>query len=740
MLIGTVFAWRWLAQLERRLISTLTGVSIPSPYRPDPRGAGWSRKLRSRLADPATWKDLLFLLLQLPLGIASFTVAVVVLGLAASWIAAPAFYWSIPDGIELGFANVDTLGEAFALVPLGLVLAFVGIPALGQLGRGYGALASLLLTSNPDPELTAQVTELEGARSRIIAAADEERRRIERDLHDGAQQRLVALSLTLRMAETRAEKGDPEAAELIRNAGEEAGLALKELRDLARGIHPAILTNRGLAAALDDLAARATVPVEVTEAPSERLPDQVEAAAYFVVSECLANVGKHAQASAATVSVRTEGAGLAVEVADDGRGGADTENGSGIQGLRDRVGALGGGLEIESPETGGTRVRATIPLAVPVDIDEEPTLVRPVVLATTTRRRCRPDAPVAGACGSGIVGAVAGVLVLVWALTGTDKPWIVWPLLGLGLVAALDAWAVLGNRPLRESDVAAADGARPEAIRSLEAAAAHSPRGRRARRPEPLPGRRLDRLGRGLLLAGVADPRLRGGARPQVAALGGPGARAARGRPLDPLTGLLRFPEGSRRARRCGRGCSRRARAGRPRRGCAGRPRPPRRARGGAGPRRTAPAGRGRRAARPPIAKPVAARTSSALACRISATSRMSASLLVSIRCRPEATQTTGSPSATNTIDFAISDSSQPTAVAASLTVRVDSASRCTRTWMPRSRAHSARRSLTRARPPARSRRARRRRRRPAPRSSSAAPRRSRRDPTSRRSRRRGRS
>jgi signal transduction histidine kinase len=467
ILVGTLFAWRWLAGLERRLIGALTGVEIEDPYRPEPGDAGWSRRISRRLGDPATWKDLVFLLLQLPLGIVSFTAAAVVLGLAVSWTAAPAWYWSTPDGIELGITQVDTLGEALLLVPLGLVVAFVGIPALGQLGRLYGLLAKMLLGSNPDPELTAQVTELESARSRIIAAADAERRRIERDLHDGAQQRLVALSLTLRMAETRAEQGDPEAAELIRSAGEEAGLALKELRDLARGIHPAILTNRGLPAALDDLAARATVPVEVTAAPDERLPDQVEAASYFVVSECLANVDKHAQATGATVSVRAEDGRLAVEVADDGTGGADTENGSGIQGLRDRVGALGGRLEIESPDAAGTRVRATIPLAVPADVDELAAPARSAVLtdedaATVQARRThRLRVHV------GILASVAAILVLVWALTGPDKPWITWPLLGLGLVAGLDAWRVLGGRPLRESDVAAVGGDRSEAIRSL---------------------------------------------------------------------------------------------------------------------------------------------------------------------------------------------------------------------------------------------------------------------------------
>ena len=168
-----MYAWRWFAELERRLIRALTGVEIQEPYRPEPREAGWSRRIGTRLGDPATWKDLVFLLLQLPLGIA--LVHHGRRGARAgrlSWIAAPAWYWSMPDGIELGITQVDTLGEALLLVPLGLVVAFVGIPALGLLGRGYGLLARLLLGCNPDPELSAQVTELEGA-----PLADHRRRR-----------------------------------------------------------------------------------------------------------------------------------------------------------------------------------------------------------------------------------------------------------------------------------------------------------------------------------------------------------------------------------------------------------------------------------------------------------------------------------------------------------------------------------------------------------------------------------
>jgi signal transduction histidine kinase len=466
VLIGTVYAWRWMAQIERGLIGSLTGVRIPSPYRAIPADVGWSRKLGLRLADPATWKDLVFLMLQLPLGIASFTIAVVVVGLAAAFLGAPAYYWSVSDGIDVGFWQIDTLAGALALVPLGLLVAIVGIPALGVLGRLYGTLGSLLLGSNTDPELTAQMTDLQGARSRIIAAADAERRRIERDLHDGAQQRLVALALQLRMAESRAADGDPEAAALIRGAGEEANLALKELRDLARGIHPAILTNRGLGAALDDLAARATLPTKVVECPRERLPDEVEAAAYFVVSEALANVGKHAGAESATVAARVDGGQLVVEVADDGTGGAVLGSGSGLQGLEDRVGALDGSMRLHSPPGEGTRLEATIPLSAELDVPELDVFSTPVVLpddeaATVAAGRTRRMRMRVGA-----LSLVGLLLVLIWGLTGMTgtPPWFYWPLLGLGLVGGIDAWVAIAGRPLRESDLGPGS-PRPEEIR-----------------------------------------------------------------------------------------------------------------------------------------------------------------------------------------------------------------------------------------------------------------------------------
>jgi signal transduction histidine kinase len=439
ILIGSVYAWGWLAEIERSTIGALTGNHIASPYRPLPEGGWWDR-LRARLADPATWKDLTFLFLQFPFGLLSFIVALTVLSVGLSGLTLPLWYWAVPDGADwtlFQLIDVDTLPEALAAALLGGVVLWVGIPALGWLGRGYGAYAELLLGSNEDPALTAQMSDLRDARSRIIEAADAERRRIERDLHDGAQQRLVALSINLRMAEKRAAEGDPAAAELVRSAGEEAGLALRELRDLARGIHPAILSNRGLAAALDDLAGRAAVPVELVAVPSQRLPDPVESTVYFVVSECLANIGKHAEATQASVAVTVVGDEVEVIVKDDGVGGAELGNGSGLQGLEDRVGALDGCVDVDSPPGAGTTVMVTIPLSAPdPGRASRPALTEDQLRALAERRRRGLRYRLIA------LGTIAFVILAVWGLTGAPNAWPVWPLLSLAFLAALDAWRV----------------------------------------------------------------------------------------------------------------------------------------------------------------------------------------------------------------------------------------------------------------------------------------------------------
>jgi signal transduction histidine kinase len=451
ILILSVYAWGGLAEGERRIIAALTGTVIPNPYRPVPEDASRWGRLRARLADPATWKDLVFLLLQFPFGLVSFLLAVTVLSVGIHWLCLPFWYWALPDGMDYGFWTIDTLPEALAVMPVGAALLLLGIPALSALGRLYVGYAELLLGSNVDPAVTAEMTGLRDARSRIIEAADAERRRIERDLHDGAQQRLVALALTLRMAEKRSAEGH-DASELVRQAGDEAGLALKELRDLARGIHPAILTNRGLPAALDDLAGRASVPVEVVQAPAERLPDQVEAAAYFVVSECLANVDKHAAATGATVSVTPENGNLLVTVRDDGVGGAKLDNGSGLQGLEDRVGALDGTLTVESRPGQGTTVRVSIPLegsVEPLSFGPAPQRVLSDEEAARLQDRRRAGLRVRAT----ILTAVAVAILIVWVATGAPNAWPVWPLLALALIVGLDAWMVLGMPPARRSDL-----------------------------------------------------------------------------------------------------------------------------------------------------------------------------------------------------------------------------------------------------------------------------------------------
>jgi signal transduction histidine kinase len=228
--------------------------------------------------------------------------------------------------------------------------------------RTAGAAAALALENQRlSAELRARIEELRASRARLVEAGDAERRRLERNLHDGAQSRLVALALKLRMARSRAE-GQPELAELLEESSEELQASLDELRELARGIHPAVLSDRGLTPALEMLASRAPVPVDVAADGGDDLPAPVATAIYFVVAEALTNVAKYARARHAAVTVvRAQGRVIA-EVADDGVGGADLSKGSGLRGLSDRVAALDGRLVLDSSPEGGTRLRAEFPL------------------------------------------------------------------------------------------------------------------------------------------------------------------------------------------------------------------------------------------------------------------------------------------------------------------------------------------------------------------------------------------
>jgi signal transduction histidine kinase len=244
------------------------------------------------------------------------------------------------------------------------VAAIVHDPALledRELVRTAGVAAALALENERlAAELRARYDDLRAASARLVTAGDAARRRIERDLHDGAQQRLVALSFTLSLARRRAEPNSPTAS-LLETAVTELMAGLSELRDLARGIHPAVLTERGLDHALAGLAARAPLPVTISARLDERLPAAVEAAAYFVVMEALTNVAKYASATSAEVTIQQINGDLVIEVADDGVGGADPASGTGLLGLADRVTALGGRLDVASPPGGGTIVRAELP-------------------------------------------------------------------------------------------------------------------------------------------------------------------------------------------------------------------------------------------------------------------------------------------------------------------------------------------------------------------------------------------
>jgi signal transduction histidine kinase len=222
-----------------------------------------------------------------------------------------------------------------------------------------GDFAEIVAQAIANAEAREQLT---ASRARIVEAGDAARRRIERNLHDGAQQQLVSLALTVRLAQ-KTLRDAPGAEPILANLAEGLAAALKELRELARGIHPAMLTERGLGPALESLAARSPVPVELTYAPTTRLPAPVEATAYYVVAEALTNVAKYARAGHVSVSVQALPTELVIEVRDDGVGGASIDGGSGLRGLADRVEAVRGRLRVESPPGRGTTVAAAIPVS-----------------------------------------------------------------------------------------------------------------------------------------------------------------------------------------------------------------------------------------------------------------------------------------------------------------------------------------------------------------------------------------
>ena len=360
-LIGAVFAvLRWNARVERLRTGWMLGERVAEAYRP--RTGNTLRRLRIVAGDPQSWKDLAWLTFMGSLGFVVSTMAVVFWGVILGMLLLPAWYWALPEPVEFGLFEADSIGTAF----LATDLALVAIPIVYILQRwataGMLKLSKTLLSPSREAALRARVQELAETRAGVVDAAAAELHRIERDLHDGAQARLVALALDLGMAEERFAR-DPEGAmELVGEAREEAKRALAELRDLARGIRPSMLAERGLGPAVTALAARSPIPAGVDLDIPQGCPAPIENAAWFVVSEALANAGKHSRAHHVLVRVRGEGRKLVVEVTDDGVGGARAD-GHGLTGLRRRVEALDGALGVVSPEGGPTTVRAELPCA-----------------------------------------------------------------------------------------------------------------------------------------------------------------------------------------------------------------------------------------------------------------------------------------------------------------------------------------------------------------------------------------
>jgi signal transduction histidine kinase len=284
-------------------------------------------------------------------------------------------YW-IPDAeryVDAGGCPVDLPGPRSrhrAWTPVEHdgrpVAAIVHDASLGEepeLVRAAGGAAALALENERlEAELRAKIQEVRASRARIVEASDDARRRLERNLHDGVQQRLVSLSLTLKMARAKLASDADGAGRLLEALQDELGRAIEDLRELARGIHPAVLSDRGLGAALETLTKCAPIPVELCTC-DEELPSQVEAAAYFVIAEALTNTARYAGATGATVLVGRENGKAVIEVRDDGVGGADPAAGTGLRGLQDRVAALDGKLKLVSPPGEGTTVRAEIPCA-----------------------------------------------------------------------------------------------------------------------------------------------------------------------------------------------------------------------------------------------------------------------------------------------------------------------------------------------------------------------------------------
>jgi signal transduction histidine kinase len=354
-------AAQWLGRIERSRLAALLGLDLADPY-PPPAAAGWWGRFFERLRSPARWKEIAYLLALFPVGCATYAVAAGVVSGGLALMALPAYVAALPGGrARFGLFEVSGIG-ALPMTLAGVSLLVSAPWVVGVLAGLHRGVARTLLQPRANAaQLSARLTRAEASRAAAVDAGEAERRRIERDLHDGAQQRLVALAMDLGQAREKLGSDPEEAARLVTGAHEEAKRALTDLRDLVRGIHPAILGDRGLDAALSAVVARCPVPVNLSVSLEARPPAAVESTAYFVVSEALVSVARHSRATRASVSIVGASDRLVIEVSDNGVGGADPGRGTGLAGLHERVEAVGGWLRVLSPAGGPTTVLAELP-------------------------------------------------------------------------------------------------------------------------------------------------------------------------------------------------------------------------------------------------------------------------------------------------------------------------------------------------------------------------------------------
>ena len=349
-----------VAAVERARLRWVDPRPVPAAH-PVLSEDGWFRRWRARLREQATWQELGYAaLVGMLLWAVDLLVVTVAVVLPVMMVLAPVVVWlSPPEAVPAGAALADS-GLLWLTIPLGLIALVVAVYAVTFVAAGRARLARALLSTAP-PQTAEKLVLVEQSRARMADRYEAERRRIERDLHDGAQQRLTSVSMLLGLARAQLDVDHP-AADSVTKAQAEAATALSELRDLVNGIHPKILADRGLDAALRELADRCAVPVRAHVAVGRRFPDSVESVAYYVASEALTNVVKHSRAHRARLAAWRDDKVLSVEVRDDGQGGADPGAGQGLTGLADRAAVVDAIVALSSPPGGPTTVQVSIPI------------------------------------------------------------------------------------------------------------------------------------------------------------------------------------------------------------------------------------------------------------------------------------------------------------------------------------------------------------------------------------------